>query len=78
MCEDHERSSAIVTPRYFNAETLSSSTLCKIYIVLKELNCIAHIFSHCSMHAQSVCRTWPFAFELISRYIAVPSATSLT
>ena len=34
MCEDHERSSAIVTPRFFAAEALSSSTLCKMYLVL--------------------------------------------
>ena len=30
----HERSSAMVTPRYFAAETLSSSTLCRMYLVL--------------------------------------------
>ena len=35
MFEDRERSSAIVTPLYFAAETPSSSTLCKIYLVSK-------------------------------------------
>ena len=87
MCEDHERSSAMVTPRYFAAEALSSSTLCKMYLVfrgltflvmwrtwhLKGLNCISHIFSHCSRHARSVCRTWPSVVELIARYMAVSS-----
>ena len=28
ICLDHERSSAMVTPKYFAAGTLSSSTLC--------------------------------------------------
>ena len=50
----------MVTPRYFAAEALSSSTLCKMYLVfrgltflvmwrtchLEGLNCISHIFSH--------------------------------
>ena len=82
----------MVTPRYFAAKALSSSTLCKIYLVskgltflvkwrtwhLEGLNCISHIFSHCSRHASSVCRTWPSVFELIVRYMAVSSAKSLT
>ena len=52
----------MVTPRYFAAEALSSSTLCKMYLVFRGLtflvmwrtwhlegfNCISHIFSHCS------------------------------
>ena len=73
MCGDHERSSAMATPRYFAAETLSSLTLCKMYLVfrglnflvmwmtwhLEGLNCISHIFSNCLRHARSVCRTWP-------------------
>ena len=37
MCGDHERSSAMVNPRYFAAEALSSSTLCKMYLVLRDL-----------------------------------------
>ena len=92
MCGDHSRSSAMVTPRYFAAEALSSSTLCKMYLVfrgltflvmwrtwhLEGLNCISHIFSHCSRHARSVCRTWPSVVELIARYMAVSSAKSLT
>ena len=28
---NHERSSAMVTPKYFAAGTLSSSTLCRMY-----------------------------------------------
>ena len=82
----------MVTPRYFAAEALSSSTLCKMYLIfrgltflvmwrpwhLEELNCISHIFSHCSRHARSVCRTWPSVDEFIARYMAVPSAKSLT
>ena len=82
----------MVTPRYFAAEALSSSTLCKMYLVfsgltflvmwrtwhLEGLNCIFHIFSHCSRHARSVCRTWPSVVELIARYMAVSSAKSLT
>ena len=32
---DHERSSAMVTPQYFAAGTLSSSTLCRMYLVLR-------------------------------------------
>ena len=86
------RLSAMVTPRYFAAEALSSSTLRKIYLVfrgltfllmwrtwhLEGLNCISHIFSHCSRHARSVCRTWPSVVELIARYMAVSSAKSLT
>ena len=88
MCGDHERSSAMVTLRYFSAEALSSSTLCKMYLVfrsfnflvmwrtrhLEGLNCISHIFSNCSRHAWSVCRTWPSVVELIARYMAVSSA----
>ena len=35
MCGDHERSSAMVTPRYFAAEALSSSTLCRMYLVFR-------------------------------------------
>ena len=82
----------MVTPRYFAAEALSSSTLCKMYLVfrgltflvmwrtlhLEGLNCISHIFSHCSRHARSVCRTWPSVVELIARYMTVSSAKSLT
>ena len=82
----------MVTPRYFAAESLSSSTLCKMYLVfrgftfpvmwrawhLEGLNCISHIFSHCSRHAMSVCRTWPSVVELIARYMAVSSAKILT
>ena len=37
MCGDHERSSLMLTPRHFVAEALSSSTLCKIYLVFKSL-----------------------------------------
>ena len=87
MCKDHESSSALGTPRYFAAETLSSSTLYKIYVVFKGLtflviwgtwhleglNCISHIFSHCSRHARSICRTWPSVVELIAMYMAVPT-----
>ena len=36
-----------------------------------------HIFSHCSRHARSVCRTWPSVVELIARYMVVSSAKSL-
>ena len=75
----------MVTPRYFAAEALSSSTLCKMYLVfrgltflvmwrtcyLEGLNCISHIFSHCSRNARSVSRTWPSAVELIARYMTV-------
>ena len=80
----------MVTPIYFAAEALSSSTLCKMYLVFKGLtflvmrrtwhleNCISHIFSHCSRHARLVCRTWPSVVELIARYMAVSSAKSLT
>ena len=82
----------MVTPRYFAAEALSSSTLCKMYLVfrglaflvmwrtwhLEGLNCISHIFSDCSRHARSVCRTLPSVVELIARYMAVSSAKSLT
>ena len=92
MCGDHERSSAMVTPRYCAAEALSISTLCKVYLIfrgltclviwrtwhLEGLNCISNIFSHCSSHARSVCRTWPSVVELIARYMAVSSAKSLT
>ena len=35
MCGDHERSSVMVTPRYFAAEALSSSTLCRMYLVFR-------------------------------------------
>ena len=31
----HERSSEMVTPKYFAEGTLSSSTLCRMYLVLK-------------------------------------------
>ena len=34
MLRDLVRSSAMLTPRYFAAEALSSSTLCKMYLVL--------------------------------------------
>ena len=82
----------MVTLLYFAAEALSSSTLCKIYLVFKGLtflvmwrtwyleglDCISYIFSHCSRHALSVCRTWPSVVELIARYNAVSSAKSLT
>ena len=70
ICLVHERSSSIVTPKYFAAETLSISTLCRMYLVfqgfalfviwrtwhLEGFNFISHIFSHCSRHARSVCR----------------------
>ena len=70
MCLVNERSSSIVTPKYFAVETFSISTLCRMYLVFKGfalfviwrtwhlegLNCISHIFSHCSRHARSVCR----------------------
>ena len=82
----------MVTPKFFAAETLSSSTLCRMYLVFKGfvffliwrtwhlegLNCISHIFSHCSRHARSVCRTSLSVVELIARYKAVSSAKSLT
>ena len=35
ICLDHERSSAMVTPKYFAAGTLSSSTLCRMYLVVR-------------------------------------------
>ena len=35
ICLDHERSSTMMTPKYFAAGTLSSSTLCKMYLVLR-------------------------------------------
>ena len=35
ICLDHERSSVMVTPKYFAARTLSSSTLCRMYLVLR-------------------------------------------
>ena len=62
--------------------------ICNIYLVFKGLTflvirrtlhfeglkCISNIFSHCSRHARSVCRTWP----VIARYMAVSSAKCLT
>ena len=80
----------MVIPRYFAAEALSSSTLCRIYLVfrglsilvmwrtwhLEGLNCISRIFVHCSRHARSVCRTWPSVVELTARYLVVSSAKS--
>ena len=77
---------------HFASEALSSSTLCKVYLLFKGLtflvmwrtwhleglNCISHIFSHCSRHAMSVCRVWPSVVELIARYMSVSSAKSLT
>ena len=92
ICLDHERSSAMVTPKYFAAGILSSSTLCRMYLVLRGfaffviwrtwhlegLNCISHIFSNCSRLARSVCRTSLSVVELIARYKAVSSAKSLT
>ena len=92
ICLDHERSSAMVTPKYFAAGALSSSTLCRMYLVLRGfalfviwrtwhlegLNCIFHIFSHCSRLARSVCRTSLSVVELFARYKAVSSAKSLT
>ena len=79
-------------PRYFAAEALSSSTLCKMYLVFRDLtflvmwrtwhleglNFISRIFSHCSRYSWSVCRTWPSVVELIARYMAVSSGKSLT
>ena len=61
ICLVHERSSAMVTPKYFAVETISRSTLCRMYFVFKDfaffviwktwhlegLNCTSHIFSHC-------------------------------
>ena len=90
ICLDHERSSAMVTPKYFAAGTLSSSTLSRMYLVLRGLaffviwrtgyveglNCKSHIFSHCSRLARSVCRTSLSVVELIARYKAVSSAKS--
>ena len=80
-------SSATVTQRYFAAEALSCSTLCKMYLVfrgltflvlttwhLEGLDCIAH----CSRHARSVCRNWPSVVELSARYTVVSSAKGLT
>ena len=82
----------MVTPKYFAAKTLSSSTLCRMYLVFKGLsffviwrtwhleglNCISYIFSHCSRHAWSVCRTSLSVVELIGRYKAMSSEKSLT
>ena len=82
----------MVTPRYFAAEALSGSTLCKMYLVFKGLSFLvmwktwhleglnfkSHLFSHCSRHALSVCRTWPSVVELVASYAAVSSAKSLT
>ena len=91
ICSDHERSSTMVTPKYFAARTLSSSLLCRMYLVLrgfafcdlKDLtfrgfNCISHIFAHCLRLARSVCRTSLSVVELIARYKAVSPAKSLT
>ena len=78
----------MVTPRYYAAEALSGSTLCKMYLVykgltflvmwrtwhLEGLNCISHIFPHCLRHARSVCRTCLSVVELIARYMAESSA----
>ena len=84
----------MVTPSYFAAEALSSSILCKLYLVLvfrgltflvkwrtwhlEGLNCVSHIFSHCSRHVRSVCMPWSSVVELIAKYMAVSSAESLT
>ena len=82
----------MLTPRYFAAEALSSSTFFKMNLVFKGLtflvmwrtwhleglNCISHIFPHCSRQARSVCRTWPSVVELIARYMAESSTKSLT
>ena len=92
MRGDHERSSAVVTRRYFSAEALYSSTLFKMYLVFKDLTllvmwgtwdleglkCISHTSPHCSRQARSVCRTWPSVVELIARYMTVSSTKSLT
>ena len=37
ICLVHERLSAMVTPKYFAAETLSNSTLCRMYLLFKVL-----------------------------------------
>ena len=80
ICLVHNRLSAMVTPKYFATETLPSSTLCRMYLVFKGfaffviwrtcylegLNCISHIFSYCSRHARSVCRTSLSVVELIA------------
>ena len=47
-------------------------------LAFRKINCISHIFSHCSRHARSVCRTWPSVVELNARYMAVLSAKSRT
>ena len=81
------------TSSYYQCvETMRGHQQCKIYLVFKGLtflvmwrtwhleglNCISHIFSHCSRHARSVFRTWPSVVDLIARYMAVSSAKSLT
>ena len=45
---------------------------------LEGLNCISLIFSHCTRHARSVCRTCPYVVELIASYMALSPAKSLT
>ena len=79
-------------PKIFCCRSTLQLDLCKMYLVFKGLtflvmwrtwhleglNCISHIFSHCSRHARSVFRTWPSVVELIARYMAVSSAKSLT
>ena len=46
-------------------------------VAVEGLNCISHIFSNCSRHARSVCRTSLSVVELIVMYKAVSSAKSL-
>ena len=85
ICLDHERSSAMVTPKYFAAGTLSSSTLCRMYLVLRGfvfyviwrtwhlegLNCISHIFPIVRDLLGLFVGTSLFVVELIARYKAV-------
>ena len=59
---------------------ISSLSACHviIYCDLEGLNCISHIFSHCSRLARSVCMTLLSVNELITRYKAVLSVKSVT
>ena len=91
ICLDHERLFALVTPKYFAEGTLSSSTLYRMYLVLRRLPfCdlkdltfrgvklhIPHLF-HCSWFARSICRSSLSEVELIARYKALSSAKRLT
>ena len=46
-------------------------------LTFKRISCIPHISSHCSIHARSVCRTWPSVVELTARFMTKSSAKSL-